>query len=112
MKQRLVSLILFSLLLTLQYALWFGENNWFELKRTEQELQVQNGINRRLTARNESLAAEVHDLENGGEAAIEIVRRDLGFIRNGEIFYRFVSPENLPTPSPPKDVSPTHSPQP
>ncbi|WP_373701076.1 septum formation initiator family protein, partial [Neisseria dentiae] len=42
------------------------------------------------TLRNNALQAEVDDLAKGQDAIAEIARVDLGYIQNGETYYRLV----------------------
>jgi cell division protein ftsB homolog len=43
-----------------------------------------------LQLRNNALSAEVADLTDGSEAITEIARVDLGYIEQGETYYRLV----------------------
>jgi len=82
--------LLFLLLLLLQAQLWFGSHGVFQLwslQRNTSELRVNNN---QLTERNEQLHAEVRELRQGKEALEERARSHLGFIKEGEIFYRVV----------------------
>lgn len=81
---------LFLLLLVLQIKLWFGSHGVFQLwalQRTTQKLQDDND---RLEQRNDQLYAEVLELQDGKEALEERARSHLGFIKEGEKFYRAV----------------------
>ena len=85
-----VASILFVLLFVLQAQLWFGSHGVFQLwslQRSTDELRVSNN---ELTHRNEQLHAEVQELRQGQEALEERARSHLGFIREGEKFYRMV----------------------
>ncbi len=87
---------LFLLLLLLQAQLWFGSHGVFQLwslQRTTDDLRINNN---KLTHRNEQLHAEVQELRQGKEALEERARSHLGFIKDGETFYRIVpeKPQN------------------
>lgn len=47
-------------------------------------------MNDSLTQRNETLHAEVKELKQGKEALEERARSQLGFIKDGETFYRVI----------------------
>lgn len=73
-----------------QYSLWLSKGGWQDMWHLEQQLAEQEATNQVLAARNRTLAAEVADLASGQDAIAEIARVDLGYIQDGEIFYRFV----------------------
>lgn len=85
-----VSIVLFLMLCGLQYNLWFGYRSWDEVLRLETEVKAQNEANLVLEVRNQTLAAEVADLQEGDEAIAEIARTDLGYIGAGEFYYRIL----------------------
>jgi cell division protein FtsB len=87
---RWVALGLFLLLLLLQYRLWFAEGSLAELHRLDEQLVEQQELNRGLRARNKQLEEEVLELQQGLETVEERARRDLGMIREGEIYYQVV----------------------
>lgn len=82
--------VLVLILVWMQYSLWFADGGWRDLKRYEYEVKQQQTINNKLLNRNTTLEAEVRDLQSGQDAIAEIARVDLGYIQNGEIYYRFV----------------------
>ncbi len=87
---RVIVTVLFVLLLLLQGQLWFGSHGVFQLwslQRTTDDLRVRNN---KLTHRNEQLHAEVQELRQGKEALEERARSHLGFIKEGETFYRVI----------------------
>lgn len=86
MRRLLIGLLLF-LLLVLQVRLWFGEGSirhGMVLKEQIAQLETEN---KTLRHRNRLMAAEVADLKNANNSVEEIARRDLGMIREGEVFY-------------------------
>lgn len=92
---KVLASVLFLLLIILQAQLWFGSHGVFQLwslQRTTDELRVKNNY---LTQRNEQLHAEVRELRQGKEALEERARSHLGFIKDGEKFYRII-PEAKP----------------
>ncbi len=87
---KILASVLFILLLILQAQLWFGSHGAFKLwslQRSTGELRVKNND---LTHRNEQLHAEVQELRQGKEALEERARSHLGFIKEGEKFYRII----------------------
>jgi len=87
---KIIVSVLFILLLLLQAQLWFGSHGVFQLwslQRTTDELRLRNND---LTHRNEQLHAEVQELRLGKEALEERARSHLGFIKEGETFYRVI----------------------
>ena len=88
MKKLLVLLVL--LLVYLQYRLWIGDGSLQEVWRLHKDVEKQQQQNAELRVRNEALAAEVLDLQQGQDAIEERAREDLGMIRKGETFYQVV----------------------
>jgi len=78
--------ILLLLLIGLQYRLWWGEGGIRERGRLERAVEVQQGVNQELEARNLALAEEV-ELLKSGVGVEERARRDLGLVGEGEVFY-------------------------
>ena len=58
--------------------------------RLENKVRVQETENNMLILRNNALSAEVKDLAEGKDAIAEIARVDLGYIQEGEIYYRMI----------------------
>ena len=58
--------------------------------RLENKVGVQETENNMLILRNNALSAEVKDLAEGKDAIAEIARVDLGYIQEGEIYYRMI----------------------
>ena len=87
---RRLSQLFLLLVLLLQYQLWLGEQNRFDSRRMERELATMELELQQLQQRNSRLHAEVRDLKQGVAAYEELARSDLGYIREGEIFFRVV----------------------
>ncbi len=87
---KILSFILASLLLALQYPLWIGKGSWMRVWELDRSLAQQRDTNARLKARNDALDAEVRDLKQGLDAIEERARLELGMIRRDEIFYQVV----------------------
>ena len=86
----LMSILLLLLLATLQYQLWFGKGSFEEIEHLNQLIEAQHEENKRLLDRNEHLAVEVLDLKQGVSAIEEGARKELGMIKNGEIFIQVI----------------------
>jgi cell division protein FtsB len=80
------------LLLALQLTWWFGKGGLRDVRKLEQQIQVQEKELEVLRSRNGKLAAEVVDLKQGLEAVEEIARSEMGMVKEGEIFYQLIEP--------------------
>ena len=87
---------LLTLLVLLQYRLWFGDGSVREDAQLQAQIDAQEEQNARLRVRNRTLAAEVQDLKKGTTAIEERARTDLGMVGKSETFYQVVSPEDAP----------------
>jgi cell division protein FtsB len=94
---RAVSLILFVLLLLLQYPLWIGKGSWLKVWDLNRQLQAQQEVNLQTRARNDLLDAEVRDLKQGTAAIEERARSELGMIKRDEVFYQILQDADPPT---------------
>ena len=98
MRWLLVALL--SLLVVLQYRLWFAEGSLAEQHRLEIEVEQQRRINSQLQERNAVLEREVLELQSGNKGVEQRAREQLGLVREGEMFYQFAdSPEHGDAPS-------------
>ena len=89
---RVVTLILFILLVLLQFKLWLGEGGFREVARLETRVEGQRQQNEDLLQRNAELQAEVEDLRERLDAVEERARNELGLIKPAEQFYQVVPP--------------------
>lgn len=89
---RVVTLILFVILILLQFKLWLGEGGYTEVKRLETRVEAQREKNGELLQRNALLQAEVVDLRDRLDAVEERARNELGLIKPDEKFYQVVPP--------------------
>lgn len=89
---RVVTLILFILLVLLQFKLWLGEGGFREVARLEARVGEQRQRNEILLQRNAELQAEVEDLRERLDAVEERARNELGLIKPDEQFYQVVPP--------------------
>ena len=82
--------VLATLVLALQYPLWFGKGSWTRVWDLDRQLVAQRAANAQDKARNDALDAEVRDLKEGSEAVEERARLELGMIKRDEVFYQVV----------------------
>jgi len=82
--------ILLSLFLYLQFNLWFGNNNMFQVWKIEHAIELQLVENNHMRERNAVLAAEVQDLKQGLDAIEERARSELGMIKQKETFFQVI----------------------
>jgi len=85
---KVLGLILFALIVLLQYPLWLGKGSWHKVWKVDQQVITQNEINQKLRIRNAALDAEVQDLKQGFDAIEERARSELGMIKQDEIFFQ------------------------
>ena len=91
---RLINVLLLTLLLVLQFKLWFGDGGLRESWQLQAAVAAQREANDVLSERNRTLAAEVNDLKNGTEALEERARSELGLVQPDEEFVQVVESEN------------------
>ena len=89
---RVVTVILFVVLILLQFKLWLGEGGFREVARLETRVEDQQQQNVSLLQRNAELQAEVEDLRERLGAVEERARNELGLIKPAEQFYQVVPP--------------------
>ena len=82
--------ILIVLLVLLQHRLWSGKNSWPDYLQLKTEIFTQTLENKNLIAKNKLQYKEIKDLKSGLDAVEERARNQLGLIKEGESFYRFV----------------------
>jgi cell division protein FtsB len=87
---KILSILLATLLVAIQYPLWFGKGGWLRVRELDKQLAAQHEVNARLKGRNDALDAEVRDLKQGTEAVEERARMELGMIKKDETFYQVV----------------------
>jgi len=87
---RFVIIVLVALLAALQYALWFGDKNLFDLHRLTAATEQTRQHSAQLQQRNDKLVTEVIDLKEGGETVETVARSQFGLIKPGETFYQIV----------------------
>ena len=86
MGSRLIPGFLITLLLVLHAQLWFGRGSVPQVTSMKQQLTDQERGNREAQQRNQQIANEVNDLQEGLDMVEELARQDLGMVKPNEIF--------------------------
>ena len=86
MGNRLVPIVLVTLLLVLQGQLWFGRGSLSHVAELEEKVQQKKATNDASRRTNEQLKAEVNDLKEGLNMVEERARHELGMVKPNEIF--------------------------
>ncbi len=86
MARRFIPALLIALLLAVHAQLWFGRGSVPQVAAMKQHLATQEQANRDSQLRNDQLASEVRDLQEGVEMVEELARQELGMVKPNEIF--------------------------
>ncbi len=86
-------------LLGLAYVFLFGDNNFLELRKLENQLEAQTSENEILKARNDRLMRQVLAYKGSDKAVEAIARSELGLIKEGEVFYQIVEIQEMESDS-------------
>ena len=87
---KLVLLILFVVLILLQYRLWFANGNILETRQLQLSLEKQLSVNDQQELQNRQLRSEIDALKTDLSEVEARARKELGMIKPGEIFYMLV----------------------
>lgn len=90
---RFVNASLLLLLIILLVRLFAGEGSVGQVFALEKKIEVQTQLNQQLKRRNEKLADEVIDLQNGYDAIEAYARSELGMIKPNETFFLIIPAE-------------------
>lgn len=85
--KKLVIAFLFLMVIFLQIRLCVGEGGVVEMWAQQEQLERLGLENERLYQRNQLLAREIVDLQQGMETVEESARQELGMIRRDETFF-------------------------
>ena len=88
---RLLTAVLFILLLLLLYGLFFGKQNLFDLMEQQARLAQLTEATKVLRERNERIRIDVNDIKTRPGAIERLARSELGLIKPGETFYQIVT---------------------
>jgi len=86
MANRFIPGLLITLLIVLHAQLWFGRGSVAQVAQMKQDLAALGESNREARLRNDQLANEVRDLQEGLDMVEELARQDLGMVKPNEIF--------------------------
>lgn len=86
MAHRFVPALLIALLLVLHAQLWTGRGSVPQVAELKRELAEQTQRNTEAQQRNQQLASEVRDLQEGQDMVEELARQELGMVKPNEIF--------------------------
>lgn len=86
MANRIVPAILLALLVILHAQLWRGRGSVPNVQQMQLQLDQQLANNKLRQARNDQLAAEIKDLQEGLEMVEEKARGELGMVKPNEMF--------------------------
>jgi cell division protein FtsB len=88
---RFATIILLALLAVVQAELWFGKGGVPRVMALRAQVQTQQRANAEAQSRNDQLAAEVRDLQEGLEMVEEKARTELGMVKPDEIYVQLTS---------------------
>jgi cell division protein FtsB len=86
MGNRLVPILLITLLAIIQGQLWFGRGSLPNAADLERQVKQQKAANEEARRTNEQLSSEVNDLKEGLNMVEERARHELGMVKPNEIF--------------------------
>ena len=92
----LFKLILFTVFFSVFVVAWlgFGQRGFIHLYRMDKEKQNYIDRIRKLEAENSALLDEIDILLNDHDYVESVARRELGFIKDDEVLYRFAQQED------------------
>ena len=96
---RWLLIILTVLFVGLQFRLWVGEGSLAHKAELTKKVEQQRQINQQLQSRNQHVAQEVESLKTNLDSIEEKARKDLGMIKEGEIFYLVIDKDERIMPS-------------
>ncbi|MFL2500086.1 MAG: septum formation initiator family protein [Porticoccaceae bacterium] len=87
---------LVALLVLLQIRLWFGEGGISNKIALDKQWESQRQINEEHRLRNQLIAQEVESFKTNLDSLEEKARKDLGMIKDGEVFYLVIDKKKQP----------------
>lgn len=92
MARRFIPVFLTALLIALHAQLWTGRGSVSQVASMQQALVELERSNQAARLRNDQVANEVRDLQEGLGMIEELARQDLGMVRPNEIFVQIAQP--------------------
>ena len=93
---RWLMVVLVAILVLLQIRLWFGEGSISNKIALDRQWEAQQKINQEHRLRNQLIAQEVESLKTNLDSVEEKARKDLGMIKDGEVFYLVIDKKKKP----------------
>ena len=90
---KIIVVVLLILFIWLQYKIWLQDGGLPEVIQLQEEIEQVKTEVEKLQERNSSLDAEVKDLKKGLDAIEERARSEMGMIKEGEVYYQVIEPE-------------------
>ena len=87
----LLALLLFGLCVYLGYDLYYGHNGYLQYEKVAAQFDQAEQKSLQLKQRNQDLAEQITDLQQGSIAVEELARSELGLIKPNERFYRVLA---------------------
>lgn len=91
---KFLTFIFITLILALQYPLWFGKGGWLNVISLQKQIDQQLKVNETIKSENDILLAVVQDLKNGTDVIEGKARFDLGLIKKNETFFLIIDKKN------------------
>ena len=91
---KFLTFIFITLILELQYPLWFGKGGWLNVISLQKQIDQQLKVNELIKSENDILLAVVQDLKNGTDVIEGKARYDLGLIKKNETFFLIIDKKN------------------
>jgi len=91
---KFLTFIFITLILTLQYPLWFGKGGRLNVISLQKQIDQQLKVNEAIKSENDILLAVVQDLKNGTDVIEGKARFDLGLIKKNETFFLIIDKKN------------------
>ena len=89
-RLNVLAIILITLLLFLQFRLWFEKDGIRDMQLLKQTLAKQSQQNDQLKKMNEDLLFQIQRLKDSKDATEAHARNELGMIKRDETFYQVV----------------------
>lgn len=94
---RWLMFFLVATLVLLQIRLWFGEGSISNKIALDKQWESQRQINEEHKLRNRLIAQEVESFKTNLDSLEEKARKDLGMIKDGEVFYLVIDKKKQST---------------
>lgn len=86
--------VLFVGIVALQYDFWWSNTGFFATHVLDKQVNIKQQNNNKLLARNMHWYAEIISVRQNDSVLEGMARANLGFIKNGEVFYQIITPKD------------------